>query len=144
MPSTNQVGREKAEAERPAADLIADKLKGVDQLVSQDVIVVRGDAGQGNEDAPAEALGHPPFAGGDQPRDGVGLLEVGEAVVEDDLLRRAETEPQQVRVVGIPALKQVCRVQHRGCFPGVVIDLKMIRLQDGEVDDFVGNLVPPE
>ena len=95
IPSTNQVGRETGAYESGLPVLQRGELERVHQLVAQHVVVIRGNPRERNEDAPAQALGDPALAGGDQTRDCACLLEIGEAVVQDHLLRAPRPNPSR-------------------------------------------------
>ena len=114
------------------------------QLVPDDVIVVHGDSGEREKDPSAEAFRYPAFTRGDETGHGIGLLEIGKAVVEDDFLRSVQPGAEQRGMMRIPLLQHPCGVLRRRRALRVVIDLEMRCGEHEEIQLLPGHLVAAE
>src|SRR5262249_16057822 len=132
--------------QRERAALFAEDvaLKRVNELVTEDVIGFAETRGERQDDAPREVVGETADAFWNVASQDRGLGEVCVTCVEDDRLPARERVVERVRQPLVPTLRQLRGDLRRAALLGVVIDVKVLRLQNRKLEAVVLHLVPAE
>ncbi|PYQ43668.1 MAG: hypothetical protein DMF77_09175 [Acidobacteria bacterium] len=116
----------------------------MDELVPEHVVGLGQGRADGEDDTPLEGLGDAARALAGSAAEGVGLLEVGIAGVQDDGLALLHLVAEQGAEPGVPTLGHASDLLRRQLLLGVVIDVEMIGLEDLELQPVPLDRVAPE
>ena len=120
------------------------ELEGVHQLVPDHVVGLPERAGERQHDPALEELGDAAGPLAELARDGVGLLEIGMAGVEDERLPAVELVVEHAREPLVPALGHPTRLLGGFLLRLVVVDVEVLGPQHLEVERPVLDLVTAE
>src|SRR5215204_1609430 len=116
----------------------------MDQLVANDVIQIGEGSPCGEDDTAAQGLCHTagplPYAA----TNGIGLLELGRARIQDQRLPAVQFMIQNAREPGIPALGHAAGVGCGSFLGGIKMDVEVLGLEHTEIEAFVLDLVLAE
>ena len=126
---------------RQAGDV---ELERVHELVPQNVVRLGQGAGKRKHDTSLQHLRHTTRRLAELSEDGIGLLEVGVAGVQDQRLATLELVIQQAADASIPALRHAAGFPDDALHLGVVVDVEVLGLEDLGIEGLVLNLVATE
>src|SRR6266568_2709271 len=101
-------------------------LEGVHQLMADDVVGLCERASEGQHDPPLEDFRDAARSLTQVAGDGVGLLELGVAGVENEGLTAPQLVAQELGVAGVPALRHAARLVCRGALGGIEVDVEVL------------------
>ena len=116
-------------------------LKGVHQLVTDDVVGLGQPARKGQDDAAFPTLGHATRALADLTVERVGLLEMRMCGVKDELLAAVQLVLQELRQARVPPLSHPRGDADGGFLFWVVVDVEVLAREHLEVEALILDLV---